>query len=82
MNTDLLKQYVHRRLHGQPLTTQQALAFFDFLPWKPLHDEVLRGLCVLPNGQRIRVIYDEHEAETTANTYAAEGGPMERWPRS
>jgi len=75
----LSKRYVHRRLHGQRPTSKQALAFFDFLPWKPVHDEILRGLCVLPTGKRIRVIYDEHEAETAANTYAADGGPMERW---
>jgi hypothetical protein len=76
----LSKQYVHHRLHGQPPTPEQALAFFDeFLPWKPVHDEILRGLGVLPTGGRVHVIYDEHEAETAANAYAAEGGPMERW---
>ena len=70
---------MHRRLHGQRPTSKQALAFFDFLPWKPLHDKTLRGLCVLPTGGRVLVIYDEHEAETAANAYSDDGGPMERW---
>jgi|GEM_PF-6608765 len=79
MDNSLSKQYIHRRLHGQPPSPEQALAFFDFLPWKPVHDEVLRGNCVLPSGKRISVLYSEDEALSAANVYSAEHGPMERW---
>jgi len=78
-NLILLRQYLYRWFHGQPVTPEQVEAFYGFLEWKPQHDEILRGIICLPTGRHISVPYSEDEALTAANAFSHPGESMDKW---